>query len=174
MSEKEAFVKRCPALGKAALINLLKDRFGEEKPAYYIVRRVEEIKFDYFKPPLAGWVVVNWPEGRVFSSEMEVRWRKVTEEGHDVLALAEQDISLPGLDFVSGPWKAVEGQEAKQGIYLWGSTRLGDEERGYFWVETRIPRRLKYPSQGKTVRLGHWRYQTDGGVVQFIRLAEVT
>lgn len=173
MSEKSGFVKRCPSLGRAALMDLLREQFGQG-PSYYIVQRPDDgdfhLRFHHFKPDLVGWLVVNWDEGRVFSAELEVRWRKEGEDAYDVLVLAERDVRLAGFESIGGEWLVEEYPVEKTGIFLWGKGK-GDPKPEY-WVETRVPRRLYYPSDRPVVRLGARCYRQEGST-QFIRLVEV-
>jgi len=192
MSTKEGYAWRAPALGIGRLIALLQERFPAPGPAMpdsekarYITERANEIDFWYFQPNLAGDLVVNWDNGRVFSPVLEVRWRKLGVEMYDVLVLAEQALSLSE-EFrpVGQKWQVTQTSLKQTGLYLWGDHRLGWEEvwRGPetrpYWTETRIPYRLHYPAvengAGRSmVRVGGYRYSTEGGVVQFVRLAEV-
>lgn len=149
---------------------------------YYIVRMIEDVEIG----ALAGaQALLDWPEGQVFSSESEVRWRRLPgPKGlYWVLALTEMgdlvrgDGQGPGLlalgfEEVEGPWEVEAYPGRKLGIYLWGERKEGRRD----WVETRIPRPLHYPvNKAGRARIGHYRYyRRDGGATQYIRLAEVT
>jgi hypothetical protein len=155
-------------------MELLRGQF-EKGTSYYIVQRPDDgdfhLRFHRFKPELVEWLVINWDEGRIFSDELEIRWRKKDEDAYDVLALAEKDIQLTGFEPIGGEWQVEEYPVEKTGIYLWGKGK--GKSQPEFWVETRIPRRLYYPSDRPVVRLGARCYRTEEGTTQLIRLMEV-
>ncbi len=99
-----------------------------------------------------------WSHGRAFGPELEVRWQ-AAGNGFDLLLLTESDLTLPE------GWRSVEADDAlpipdtadPQGYaMLWGTHlsqlqrphRLAGED-GDAWIETRIPRMLRYPVNGK-------------------------
>ncbi len=156
-------------------IDLLRKLFPQR--CYYLAQRADDCRFHFYNPGEAGWLADHWTEGRVFSSEAEVRWRKLGAEGFEVMALAEEDIGLEpfGLEPDGIEWQAVKREGARGGIYLWGAYR---EDLGR-WVETRIPRRLFYPveedrKEGRFVRLSHVDYYAPNGAVQFVRLTDLS
>jgi hypothetical protein len=176
--EMKAFVKRGIIPKRMTMIDLLKACF--EQGGYYVVQRPDDgdfhRRFHCFKPDLAGWLVVNWDEGRVFSKRVEVRWRKLGDDLYQVMVLAEEDIGLKrfGLESDGLEWRAVKREGMRSGIYLWGRYR---EEFGR-WVETRIPRQFSYPveedlNENRFVQLGHMDYRAPNEAVQFVRLTEV-
>jgi hypothetical protein len=150
--------------------------------SYYIVRKVEDVGIDSFAGAQA---LLVWPEGQVFSSKIEIRWRRLPGPGelHWVLALTEAEklirgdgeefgLLAEGFEEVKSPWGVEEYAGHGLGIYLWGERKEGQPD----WVETRIPRRLRYPlDKAGRARIGHYRYyRRDSGATQYIRLAEVT
>jgi hypothetical protein len=167
------FVKR-GRVTRQQVIDLLRARFQEG--AYYLVQRADDCRFDSFRPNLVVGLVTDWPEGRVFSRQMAVRWRELGTDVHDVMVFAEEDMDLRrfGLEPDGIEWQAVRREGGRSGIYLWGRYR---EDFGR-WVETRIPRQLSYPveedrTENRFVRLGHVDYCAPSGAVQFTRLTEV-
>jgi len=188
---KPACVLRHPALSKTGLIALLQKRFpapgvtvpDAEKPRY-LAFRPNKLDFWLFDPAQAGVVVIGWEEGRVFSPQLEVRWRRVREDSYDALILSERDIAEEGFHKIGESWQAVKGDLDRRGFYLWGTHRPRQKEdwRGHlehpYWLEVRIPRPLHYPIEAAGAgesfpRVGYHLYLDSFGVVRFIRLAEV-
>jgi len=85
----------------------------------------------------------QWPGGRAFGPEREVRWQKVGDH-YRVDALSEN----PGVPSSNaGGWKRtnpdVDGSRQRT-ILLWGE--LGeDPDSPEEWIEIRIPQPLRYP-----------------------------
>lgn len=84
----------------------------------------------------------QWPGGRAFGPEREVRWQKVGD-AYRVDALGENS-EVPSPD---EGWKRtnldVDGAQQRT-ILLWGE--LGeDPDSPEEWIEIRIPRPLRYP-----------------------------
>jgi len=123
--------------------------------------------------------VAEWEEGRLFGPQGELRWRKATDQEWDLLYLYEEDSApLPG--FEKGERYEVvfpdEGRRERVGQYLWGARAVGNTEP---WVETRIPRQLRYPRaltclprevSREFAWIKYCEYRTPEGVVQFVRL----
>ncbi|MGQ9626630.1 MAG: hypothetical protein ACUVV0_06970 [Anaerolineae bacterium] len=80
-----------------------------------------------------------WTLGRAFGPELEIRWER---EGGDynLLLLSEKE------DFAPEGWRKVEEAEVdeERKIFLWGTYRQRERK----WIETRIPRPLRYPVEG--------------------------
>jgi hypothetical protein len=149
---------------------------------FYVVRRIEEINSGSFGGAQA---LLAWPEGQVFSQETEIRWRKLSgSKGlYWVLTLTETEklvhgdekesgLLSQGFEQVKESWEVEAYPGHKLGIYLWGERKDGRSD----WVETRIPRRLRYPVNGPgRARIGYYRYyRQDSGATQYIRLTGVT
>jgi hypothetical protein len=104
-----------------------------------------------------------WTHGRAFGPKLEVRWQQAGD-CFDLLLLTEADIQLPK------GWQAVpqndkvlphpDSADPPGQILLWG-THVSRLERphhlaggeGNVWIETRIPRPLKYPVSGAPPRV---------------------
>ena len=99
-----------------------------------------------------------WTDGRAFGEELEVRWEQAGD-GFDLLALAETPLALPaGWEPVPADDPALpcpDAADAGGQVLLWG-THAGRLQRGHLqvkgsedaWIETRIPRILRYPVTG--------------------------
>ncbi len=176
----DGYVAYHRGLDSQALGRLLDRLFAEG--GYYVVRKIEDVDIGSFAGAEA---LLAWPEGQAFSSEIEVRWQKLSgpKELYWVLALTEAEelvqgngkepgLLAQGFVEVAGPWEVEAYPGRRLGIYLWGERKEGRPD----WVETRIPRRLRYPiDEAGRVRIGHYRYcLRDSRVTQYIRLAEVT
>jgi hypothetical protein len=123
--------------------------------------------------------VAEWEEGRLFGPQGELRWRKGADRRWNLLYLYEEGSApLPG--FERGEHYEVvfpdEGRRERVGQYLWGARAVGSTEH---WVETRIPRELRYPRDlavlpREVSREFAWirycEYRTPEGAVQFVRL----
>jgi hypothetical protein len=106
-----------------------------------------------YQSPDAAWV-----HGRAFGSELEVRWQRVAD-GFDLLLLTETDISLPpgweALPKDDGLLPNPDSADSGRQVMLWG-THISQLEQphhlaggeGDVWIETRIPRPLRYPVGG--------------------------
>jgi hypothetical protein len=99
-----------------------------------------------------------WTHGRAFGPKLEVRWQRAGD-GFDLLLLTETDLRLPA------GWLAItqnggllpypDAADPPGQVMLWG-THIGQLEQphrlaggeGDAWIETRIPRPLRYPVQG--------------------------
>ncbi|MBN2390314.1 MAG: hypothetical protein JXR84_06310 [Anaerolineae bacterium] len=95
----------------------------------------------------------DWTHGRAFGAQCEVRWDK-QDTGYELLLLTESALTLPE------PWRCVTAAEGvplpdkavADQMLLWGThiSRLKyphhlAEGEGNAWIETRIPRPLRYP-----------------------------
>lgn len=152
--------------------------FAEELK-YAYVERMEDVALVYFED-LED--VGRWSQGRAFGPDLEIRWER-DGDGYELLSLTErEDLSPSG-----GDWQAVEagidGLE-ERAVLLWGTHRhhLPSTHRQYSeseevpdeWIETRIPRPLRYPVEGGPahVRIAALDYQRQG-VTVLTRFREV-
>lgn len=149
--------------------------------SFYILWRVNDITDVLQGLPQR---IEEWEGGRLFSAQWELRWRKRAHGKYDLLSLREADSPpLPGFD--KGEAYVVvfshESQEKRVGLYLWGARDRGSAS-DVPWVETRIPRTLRYPKVFKLpperegqkrefAAIKYCEYRTrKEGVVSFIRL----
>ena len=104
------------------------------------------VELTTYHPPEAGWM-----HGRAFGPKLEIRWEQ-TAVGFDLLLLTEIELKPTGWHPLPGS-NALETVEST--ILLWGTHishleyphRLAGQN-GETWIETRLPRPLKYPVAG--------------------------
>ncbi len=154
-------------LARNALAELLAAQF--DQAAVAVVRRVDWAEFVSFNPAEADALLESWTEGRLFDSRSEVRWR-ATDGTYDVLLLTEQGECPLGFGELGGagtPFDVVHpSSDDAHGFLLWGtdSTPAG-------FIETRIPRLLKYPADvGQRMRLAYKLYERNETVC-WVRLS---
>jgi len=107
-----------------------------------------------------------WSHGRAFGPSLEVRWQR-TGEGFEMLLLTERPLPLPqgwqplpeatagGQGEADTPFPYPDSVDSPAQVLLWGTHirhlqhphRLAGGE-GDVWIETRIPRPLRYPVRG--------------------------
>ena len=150
--------------GRDALAGMLKERFDESAVA--IVRRLNDAEFVEFRPAEAERLLEDWTEGQLFDPKSEVRWRQA-DDGYDVLLLTESnDLPMGFRELRDSPFTVVEpSSKETHGFLLWGTTHDRDG-----WLETRIPRYLRYPVETKgSLRLSYLLYER-GAVTCWVRL----
>ncbi len=177
---KRGYVYFGRGLEASGLVGRLKDWFNGDEPAYLAAFRPDDRRLWYFDPAEAAKSVAEWPEGQVFSSGCEVRWRK-QGDGYSLWLLTEESdwpANLEGLQAVNpvgGHWQAVDRTHLAQSVYLWGQYKPQEEA----WVEVRVPWSLIYPVEKERpqedafARIGHLDYHAPNGAVQFVRLTAV-
>jgi hypothetical protein len=140
------------------------------KNAWRLVTRIDHREFEGFDPANATELVAEWPNGRAFSAECEIRWRRtLTADHYDVLVLAEDtDSMLRGFSSLGGKWSAAK---SGLGLLAWGSPVQADTP--HIRAETRLPRKVHYPSECENGRLTYKYYLDGSGAVQFIRLVGI-
>jgi hypothetical protein len=84
------------------------DRLGEN--AWYIVMRPDSLGFDRFAKQVVPNLVGHWPQGRVFSASLEIRWKRLSVGGvNDVLALTEDlEFEPAGFRRLGDEWRVPE------------------------------------------------------------------
>jgi hypothetical protein len=157
-------------LGRDTLADLLARRFGPTAVA--IVRRADDADFVPFNSAEADALLGGWTEGQLFDTESEVRWR-AGEGVYEVLLLTERgDAPAEFSELRGSPFAAVvPSSDDTHGFMLWGTDRVSEG-----WLETRIPRLLRYPAGAKKPpRLAYLLYERDKAVrwVRFAGLKEV-
>lgn len=164
MADEKGYVYRTPSpLTQGDLASLLKDRFAD---ACAIVRRVDGAEMKRCEELLP--TLATWTEGQIFNEHAELRWRQ-TEGKYAVLLLTEQNNPPEGFQPLDGsPFTVVcPSQKEAHGFLLWGTRQRKDSN----FLETRIPRPLRYPIQtnGKPPQLVYRLYQ-EGAAVRWVRL----
>jgi len=157
-------------IARDALADLLAKRFGSTAVA--IVRRVDDADVLAFNPAEADALLGGWAEGQLFDAESEVRWH-AGEGVYEVLLLMERsDAPAEFRELRGSPFTAVvPSSDETHGFLLWGTDRVSEG-----WLETRIPRMLRYPvGAKKPPRLAYLLYEHDRAVrwVRFAGLKEV-
>jgi hypothetical protein len=168
-NSQPARVLRHPKLPHLELGHLLAKTFSQEKP-WHVVSRIDNTNFGRFDPGKATELVTDWPHGRVFSSAYEIRWQRASASGdNDVLLLTEDaSVAVDGFSALDSDCTAAELGVA---LLAWGSPVQPDKP--HIRAETRLPRKLHYPSGCEKGRLTCKYYLDGSGAVQFIRLVGV-
>lgn len=135
MCKGYTYRRRSPATPDQ-LSQLLHEQPGT--PAWRLQEEMDALEFE-----LAGdhWLATLpaslWSQGRVFGPRAEVRWWITGSGSYNILILSEAPLELPPND-----WQDLLMEAG--GIYnlsLWGERKHNDP----YWIETRIPRPLRYP-----------------------------
>jgi hypothetical protein len=137
-----AYYRQVP---ESELAGLIEDQFGDSL-RFVLFERVDDIGLVYFSGPDPLWL-----HARAFGDGLELRWSKQAQ-GYDVNLLTEEEMSLDGWEEVA---LGLDDSEPTQ-IMLWGTHRKylpsshiqAGEDVPDEWIETRIPRPLKYPVKG--------------------------
>ncbi len=135
MSNGYLYRRRAP-MTLEELAKLLKQRAGS--PGWRLQEQIDNLEFEQVDASwLEGLPAGLWPQGRVFGPNAEVRWWMTDEGNFDVLILSETR-----LEFSGKGWNEQQMEvSGEYGLYLWGERKPGDP----YWIETRIPRPLRYP-----------------------------
>jgi hypothetical protein len=138
--------------------------------AFAIVSSVEDAQFLSFVPGQAKTFVQTWTSARIFDSTAELRWRKC-DARYNVLLITEKHEPPENFEPVAQSDFTVRDPSSNEehGFLLWGTKLVED-----YWLETRIPRLLRYPGfpigdNQKPPRLSY-RLYLSGEVVRWIRL----
>lgn len=128
------------------------DAFEEDLRYLYFESEAEIELVAYASPQPA------WTHGRAFGPRLEVRWQRAGD-GFDLLLLTEADGACPAgwepLPAGSPAAPCPDSADPEGQVLLWG-THIGHLERPHrlaggseqAWIETRIPRALRYPVDG--------------------------
>lgn len=171
MTTKQGVVLRHPRLSHVDLAKLLVERVPDTQKAWYLVARITETAFGNFDKSVAATLVVEWTQGSVFCAACEVRWKRPSGNEHnEVLVLCEDaTLQLEGFRQIGVRWQvAPPGERAM--LMAWGRP---DREAPHLRMESRLPKRLRYPVECKEGRLLCLYYCTPSGEVQFLRLKGV-
>ena len=142
-----------------ALANIIKGDKLEEllqsfKFEYAILQSIPRIHigtFDALKKELGGEINPrNFDSGRLFSQDLESRWRK--KGGNEFYSL-----------LISDEEKVLDGYERmdlaiinRRSFYLWG------EKAGDIWYELRIPKDWRYPVESRYAKIKIVEYAVEG------------
>jgi hypothetical protein len=110
--------------------------------------------------------LLRWPEGRLFSPQGELHWRRAAEDSWSVVLLRETAEEIP--EFLTAcPLIRVQDAGESGALYLWGKRSASGE-----WRQTRVPGAQSYPSKRDQARVRWVRYFSpqEGS---WIRLVEV-
>ena len=168
---KLGVVLRNPTLTHAELITLIREYVPDNQPAWYLTTHVTDTCFDVFEKATAATLVTTWTHGRVFWASCEIRWQRAPSVvQNDVLVLSEHPaIRLQGFHSIGTAWHIVTtGKHV--GLMAWGSPV---PHTAHIRAESRLPKRLRYPSGCQVGQLLLVYYCTPSGVVQFLRLTGV-
>ncbi|MBL7183265.1 MAG: hypothetical protein ISS50_02320 [Anaerolineae bacterium] len=129
---------------------------------YVIQERLEDSRFVRTNDWSMGDL---WPRGRAFGPELEVRWWEVEPGRYGLLVLSEKDEGLKDGWTQETHEVRSTAEDRPLKVYLWG-THKGQG----VWIETRIPRELRYPldSPQDFAYLEIAEYSRDG-MVRFTR-----
>jgi len=133
--------RRAPAT-PGDLAELLQRQPGT--PAWRLQEEIDALEFELAD---ADWLATLpaglWSQGRVFGPQAEVRWETADGGSYDVLVLSETQLSLSADDWSEQPMAVGKVYD----LYLWGERKKENKEgkEDEYWIETRIPRPLRYP-----------------------------
>jgi len=93
---------------------------------------------------------IDWPQGRAFGEDQEVRWRRLEDGRYRVAVLTENPEQAPLGE--NEQRTAPEKYGVKQRtILLWGEMSM-ESEVSPPWIEVRIPQPLHYPLEGEDLK----------------------
>ncbi|RME69894.1 MAG: hypothetical protein D6784_17630 [Chloroflexi bacterium] len=169
MAEQPCIYRReVPSLaGVAEILQTYADRL-----AWLYTESEAGVELTAYRSPEAGLT-----HGRAFGPKLEIRWEQ-TASGFDLLLLTEIPLNPAGWQVLLDPG-SLEAEEST--ILLWGTHIRHLEHPHYLagktgeaWIETRLPRPLKYPVAGspRWVKAGVVIYRQAGRPI-LTRLAGV-
>lgn len=122
---------------------------------YGILQSVPQIhigKIEELQKELKGEIYPDsFESGRLFSPDLEIRWRKKAENQFYVLIIDDKDESREGYER-----KDLIRTENPLSFYLWG------EKAEDMWYELRIPKGWKYPVKTRYARIKAIEYEVRG------------
>jgi hypothetical protein len=142
-----------------ALANIIEgDKLGEFVESfdfeYGILQSIPQIRigrFDELKKELGGENNPhNFDSGRLFSQDLEIRWRKKSGDDFYTLLISDKDQMLDGYEK-----KELEIAD-RHSFYLWG------EKAEDIWYELRIPKGWKYPVKSRYAKIKVIEYEVKG------------
>ena len=170
------------AITATTLAGWLEEQF--KTGGYRLGLRPDKTELARFEVQQAAGVVGNWPQGRVFNAECEVRWEQCGPN-YTVWLLGEKVTPPTKCRAIEGTWKLATGR--RPALFLWGKFKPEWSAENSTWIEVRIPQTLHYPisepvlesstpdnSEAFYARISYVEYQAPNGAVQFTRLMEVS
>ena len=141
-----------------ALANIIKEDKLEEllesfKFEYAILQSIPRIhigKFEDLKKELGGKINPrNFESGRVFSEDLEIRWRKKGKDEFYTLMISDEEKVLNGYE------KKELKDTGRDSFYLWG------EKAEDKWYELRIPKGWRYPVESLYAKIKVIEYEVE-------------
>ena len=124
-----------------------------------------EFRFDWFQ---SGMDWTDWTAGRIFGTKGELRFWRRGDLIHVVVLTDDDKAPLPHME-QSYDLKDYSCSKLSE-CYLWGNL----DGKAHVFVETRLPRDLKYPVlQPMTRARLKVKTYTHKGVPEFVRFCEV-
>ncbi len=122
---------------------------------YGILQSVPRIyigEIEDLKKELTGEIEPNnFESGRLFSLDLEIRWRKRGENKLYALIISDKDMLLEGYER-----KDLTAMKNHLSFYLWG------EKAEDVWYELRIPEGWKYPVESQYAKIKAIEYEVKG------------
>lgn len=94
----------------------------------------------------------NFENGRLFSSNSEIRWRKKDKDRFYVLIISDEGQTINGYEK-----KNLTITREHLSFYLWG-----EKEPKGTWYELRIPKGWKYPVKNRYGKIKAVEYEVEG------------
>lgn len=142
-----------------ALANIIKgnkleellDSFNFEYAILQSIPLIHIGKFDALKKELGGGINPrNFDSGRLFSQDLEIRWRKNGGDEFYTMVISDKEQILDGYEK-----KKLESTNSYF-FYLWG------EKAEDKWYELRIPKGWRYPVESKYAKIKVIEYEVEG------------
>jgi hypothetical protein len=121
---------------------------------YAILQSIPRIHigpFDALKKELGGEINPrNFDSGRLFSQDLESRWRKKRGDEFYAMLISDKELMLEGYE------KKELKNTDRVSFYLWG------EKTEDIWYELRIPRGWNYPVESRYAKIKIVEYEVEG------------
>ncbi len=132
---------------------------------FVLFESISQAELETYRKPDLGWL-----RGRAFGEDKEIRWQQ-QGQSCDLHLLAERQVELEGWDELN---LGLDEESEPTDILLWGVWNKEKDEDKKAWIETRIPRPLKYPIEGEPehVKISALNYKR-GGMTVLTRLRKV-
>ena len=163
---KPGFVVCCIASEAQAVAEAVAKCVGDD--AYVIISRADDVQFRRLDSVDLQTELTSWEEGRAFSTEAELRWRRTMDNTFSLLLLTEDSGRIPAnWQHLGENWTTQLHHKDEENIRVWGDRKVGSS-----WAEARIPRMLDYPvgEDVKSFRLSWLEYWDGNGAPRLTRL----
>lgn len=115
------------------------------------IPRIHIGTFDALKKELGGELNPrNFDSGRLFSQDLEIRWRKKRGDEFYAMLISDKELMLEGYE------KKELKDTDRVSFYLWGE-KMGDK-----WYELRIPKGWNYPVESRHAKIKIVEYEVEG------------